>query len=143
MASYKIKGTLETTTHKTFERVVVADSAEDAKNKFDKKVAIKSNEKIIKLSAEEIEYKTTKWRDVEDVVLRLEDELEEAMRTSGFDSDSIDMYQQDLEDWEFILEKLIDKDFDSAAERYSSMDTASRENIPDRIYTLFDSLELI
>lgn len=55
----------------------------------------------------------------------------------------VECYKADRADWEYILEQLINKEFKKAAERYSNLDTIVREQIPDRLYELFDSLELI
>lgn len=82
-------------------------------------------------------YSTKKWRSLEDVIRNHEQNI----RERGLEMD--DIYVEDLKDLNAILSCLIDGDIKGAAEKYQNVDTAVREYIPDDIYDLFDSMELI
>lgn len=100
-----------------------------------------SEDKLLDVEiTEKLPYKTEQWRDVEDVIRGYDADIEYAKSN---ESDLIEALQQDQKDWMDILELLEKKEFKKAAAKYESLDTAVRDQIPDRIYNLFESLDLV
>ena len=86
-------------------------------------------------------YKTKRWKDLEDLLYDYDGFIADS-KEKGED-DMVAMYKADKKDLEDILELLNLNRFEDAADKYSSMDTCVREEFPDRIYDMFDAMELI
>jgi hypothetical protein len=119
------------------EATVEAFSKEEAEEIVKEKIKGKLGHKIVHMTSSEVEYLTEKWRDVEDVIKSINAEIAEA------DEEDVDMHTQDRDDWKHILKCLVNNDFDEAAKRYERLDTNIRDYAPERIYNLFEALELI
>jgi hypothetical protein len=120
-------------------RTIEAESHEEAEKSIMKYV--EDGARVISIQSKYIPYKTNNWQDIEDILFSYDDQISES--ESEGDTEMVECYKADRADWEYILEQLINKEFKKAAERYSNLDTIVREQIPDRLYELFDSLELI
>lgn len=122
-------------------------SMEKAEKLVKKKLESESGVKVLSMKSKEVQYQTQDWQDIEDVIFDLKNDLQEAKNNKGKDDyiheDYIKMLEDDLYDFKKILQFLIAKDFQSAAEKYTLLDTAVRERLPERVYNLFESLNLI
>jgi len=120
------------------EETVEAFSKEEAEEIIKEKIKGNLGHKIVHMTSSEVEYLTEKWRDVEDVIKSINNDIEEAE-----DYSQARMHTQDRDDWRQILDYLIENKFEEAASEYEHLDTNIREYIPERIYNLFVALELI
>jgi len=143
MKTYKVKYTIEITQTIPREEVIKAESADAAEALIIKKFLTRDGKECItEIASEEVKYKTENWHDIEDILFNIDKDIQQERKGEN-DPDVIKMYQDDRKDWEHIIERLAENDFDAAADRYSNLDTSSREWIPDRLYNIFEAMGLV
>lgn len=119
-------------------KTIQADSHEEAE--IEAKKYINDDCRIISIESKYVPYKTERWQEIEDLIFSYDESISEA-ESEGEDEDYIESLRCDKSDWEYILEQLVQKEFEKTAERYSNLDTCVRERVPDGLYEFWDNFD--
>ena len=139
---FEVEVKYEYTETGTVRETIEAESADAAEVILIDKINAKDGYKARSATSKHIPYKTEDWQDVEDVIFDYDDCIKE-VEAEGDEDDMASMYKEDRADWQYILDQLVAKEFKKAAEKLSDLDTCVRERCPDRVYDLFENLNLI